>query len=414
MTRSAIHSLSICASLLGTCLAESALADNQDAAPENSAPLLLPPFSAAVKSTFARVRLRPEDNSPEVGLLREGATITVTACQPDCASPRTWALLGADGAVKLDQLDPKPVQLEGPAAPTAESSWYGRVGESGIKIFKEPRLGGPIITRQRINREMAFLPNVDLLKKGWFERIEGGFVRARRVQNLTPSRFQGEIRPRLPLAFVVRKLRKLGTDSANGLRRYDRISVRGIDRASVETDSGPLPRSSLRIITLHSPPASIPVGAKWILVDLAQQTLTAYEGETAVYATLISSGKDYKESQTHAGLYEVEHKMATSDMHGESDEPYDVDRVPYALYFNKNEALHGTYWHDRFGTRASHGCINLAFADARWLFDWSPPKLPENWTTIDPRAAGLTSLWVFIKEKATLDSPAPISRAGLQ
>jgi hypothetical protein len=356
--------------------------------------------------------LHPESSSSEVGLLREGAEITVTACQPSCASPQAWALLGADGAVKLDLLDPNSVRVDGPAAPTAESSWYGRVGKSGIKIFKEPRLNGPIITRKRINREMAFLPNVELWKNGWLERIEGGFVRARRVQTLTASRFQGEIRPRLPLAFVVRNVRGSATSGTNRLHRYDRISVREIDGVSVDTDRGPLPRSALRIVTLHSPPPAIPAGAKWILVDLAQQTLTAYEGETAVYATLISSGKDYKESQTHAGLYEVEHKMAYSDMHGESDDPYDVDRVPYALYFDKNEALHGTYWHDRFGTRASHGCINLALADARWLFDWSPPKLPDNWTTIDPRAARLTSLWVLIKEKATLNSPSPISQAA--
>ena len=358
------------------------------------------------------MRLRPETSSSEVGLLREGATITVTACQPDCASPQAWALLGADGAVKLDLLDPNPVRVDGPAVPTAETSWYGRVGKSGIKIFKEPRLNGPIVTRKRINREMAFLPNVELWKSGWLERIEGGFVRARRVQTLTASRFQGEIRPRLPLAFVVRNVRGSATGGTNRLHRYDRISVREIDGASVDTDMGPLPRTALRIVTLHSPPPAIPAGAKWILVDLAQQTLTAYEGETAVYATLISSGKDYKESQTHAGLYEVEHKMAYSDMHGESDDPYDVDRVPYALYFDKNEALHGTYWHDRFGTRASHGCINLALTDARWLFDWSPPKLPEDWTTIDPRAAGLTSLWVLIKEKATLNLTSPISQVA--
>jgi lipoprotein-anchoring transpeptidase ErfK/SrfK len=44
-------------------------------------------------------------------------------------------------------------------------------------------------------------------------------------------------------------------------------------------------------------------------------------------------------------------------------------RVPYTLYFHKSEGLHGTYWHDRFGTCESHGCVNLSLADARWLFD---------------------------------------------
>jgi lipoprotein-anchoring transpeptidase ErfK/SrfK len=187
-----------------------------------------------------------------------------------------------------------------------------------------------------------------------------------------------------------------------GLQRYDRVPVREIDKHSVATNSGPLTRKAARIITRHSRPPIIPDGAKWVLVDLGQQTLTAYEGDVPVFATLISSGKDHDESETHPGLYRVEHKMDCSDMHGEPDDPYGVDRVPYVLYFHKNEALHGTYWHDRFGFPASHGCVNLSPADARWLFEWAPPRLPENWSTIDPKAAGLGSLWVFIKEKATL------------
>ena len=163
-------------------------------------------------------------------------------------------------------------------------------------------------------------------------------------------------------------------------------------------------------MTLHSPPPSIPAGAKWVLVDLSQQTMTAYEGETAVFATLMSSGKVHEETTTYPGLYQVEHKMVYSDMHGEPDDPYDVDRVPYTLYFHKSEGLHGTYWHDHFGTRESHGCVNLSLADAHWLFDWAPPRLPEGWSTIDPGGAGLTSLWVLVEKKSALDtSPADLA-----
>jgi hypothetical protein len=371
------------------------------------------PFSAIVRPNTAHVFLNPDINSPEVGLLHEGARVTVTSCQPDCATPRAWALLGSDGAMRLDLLVPVPVLSGTPIDSTAESLWYGMVGKSGITIFMAPRLGR-IVTRKRLHREMAFVPNVELWRNGWMERIEGGFVHARWVKLLTPSRFQGELRPHLPMAFVVRDLHGPGKAHAIRLHRYDRFPVQGMDGANVATSQGPLPRNAVRLVTLHSPPASIPDGAKWILVDISQQTLTAYEGETAVYATLISSGKDHKESKTHAGLYQVEHKMSYSDMHGEPDDPYDVDRVPYTLYFNKNEALHGAYWHDRFGWPASHGCINLALADARWLFDWAPPRLPENWNTIDPRAAGLSSLWVFVKEKASLNQLPQFSQAAMQ
>ena len=390
-----------CGAILGSSFVRAAWA-SEEGSPSGASPdARIPPFPAAVKTRFARVRLRPEADSPEVGFLRERTTVTVTACKPDCTSPHGWALLGADGAVKLGLLDPQPA--EAATAPTAENSWYGRAGKSAIRIFKQPRLDGPILARNQKNREMAFLPDVELRARGWLERVEGGFVPVRRVQMLAPSQFQGEPRPQLPLAFVVRNMR---ATAKIGLRRYDRVPVREIDKDSVTTYSGSLTRKAVRIITRHSPPPSIPAGAKWVLVDLGQETLTAYEGETPVYATLISSGKDRDESETHPGLYRVEHKMDYSDMHGEMhgepDDAYLVDRVPYVLYFHKNEALHGTYWHDRFGFPASHGCVNLSPADARWLFEWAPPRLPENWSTIDPKAAGMSSLWVLIKEKTAL------------
>ena len=35
-------------------------------------------------------------------------------------------------------------------------------------------------------------------------------------------------------------------------------------------------------------------------------------------------------------------------------------------------ALHGAYWHRRFGERVSHGCVNLAPTDAAWLYEFTP------------------------------------------
>ena len=240
---------------------------------------------AVVKTNFARVRLRPDSNSPEIGLLREGATVTVTACQTDCVTSRGWgAPFGTDGAIKLDLLEPQTVQDQVAAPPSAEALWYGRVGKSGITIFKEPRRHGAIVTRKHLSREMAFLPNVALRKNGWLQRADGGFVRARLVETLTPSSFHGEAQPHLPLAFAVRELRGSPADMPNGLHRYDRFPVRDVNGVRVAMNGGFIPRNATRIITLHAPPRMIPAGAKWVFVDLAQQTLTAYEGETPVYA----------------------------------------------------------------------------------------------------------------------------------
>ena len=51
-----------------------------------------------------------------------------------------------------------------------------------------------------------------------------------------------------------------------------------------------------------------------------------------------------------------------------------VPNVPNVMYINGGVALHGTYWHNRFGTgaRLSHGCVNLPLRAAGWLYDWAP------------------------------------------
>jgi hypothetical protein len=56
--------------------------------------------------------------------------------------------------------------------------------------------------------------------------------------------------------------------------------------------------------------------------------------------------------------------------------PYSLEDVPYVQFFKGAYALHGAFWHDRFGRPSSHGCINLAPEDARWLFDWTTPTVP--------------------------------------
>jgi lipoprotein-anchoring transpeptidase ErfK/SrfK len=48
------------------------------------------------------------------------------------------------------------------------------------------------------------------------------------------------------------------------------------------------------------------------------------------------------------------------------------------MYYLGGYALHGAYWHDAFGTPRSHGCTNLAPADARWLFYWTDPQVPRD------------------------------------
>ncbi|MEM6993048.1 MAG: L,D-transpeptidase family protein [Myxococcota bacterium] len=118
---------------------------------------------------------------------------------------------------------------------------------------------------------------------------------------------------------------------------------------------------------------------QWIDVDVGEQTLVAYRGHRPVYATLISSGRG---SPTPLGNYPVWAKVASMDMSNQDyeDKPYMVQGVPWVLLFQGHNALHGAYWHNRFGNRKSHGCVNLAPHDARWVFEWAGPMLPRGWT----------------------------------
>jgi L,D-transpeptidase-like protein len=93
-----------------------------------------------------------------------------------------------------------------------------------------------------------------------------------------------------------------------------------------------------------------------------------------VLATLISSGK--KGHETVPGRWAVWLKTRHDRMHGRD---YDLEEVPWSMYFHDDQALHGAFWHDRFGHQLTHGCVNLSVADAAWLFEWTSPDVPAGW-----------------------------------
>ncbi|MCS6912560.1 MAG: L,D-transpeptidase [Myxococcales bacterium] len=130
-------------------------------------------------------------------------------------------------------------------------------------------------------------------------------------------------------------------------------------------------------------PAGVnPVG-RWIDVDVGEQTLVAYEGDRPIFATLISSGRAVP---TPLGNYPVWAKVTSITMKSQpyDDKAYFVNKVPWVLFFQAHNAIHGAYWHDRFGVSKSHGCINVSPLDARYLFEWLPPALPHGWVAVRP------------------------------
>ena len=114
-----------------------------------------------------------------------------------------------------------------------------------------------------------------------------------------------------------------------------------------------------------------PIGAneRWVDVNLSLQTLTAFEGKTPVYQTIISSGRP--PYYTVTGQFRVYYRLEEQTMDGRRlGFDYVTPGVPHVQYFYGDFAIHGAYWHDNFGTPVSHGCVNVTPADAEWLYNW--------------------------------------------
>lgn len=116
-----------------------------------------------------------------------------------------------------------------------------------------------------------------------------------------------------------------------------------------------------------------PLGDKWIDVNLSEQMLYAFEGDTVVNSFWVSTGLPGHETVT--GTYHVWVKLRYDDMVGPD---YNLPNVPYVMYFYRGYGIHGTYWHSNFGYPMSHGCVNMETSQAGWLYDWSYVGIPVN------------------------------------
>jgi hypothetical protein len=135
-------------------------------------------------------------------------------------------------------------------------------------------------------------------------------------------------------------------------------------------------------------------GERWIDVSITKQVLMAYDGTKPAYVTLVSTGEaglDDPETtkSTVQGIFRIHTKHLTTTMSSNVvGEEFELKDIPYVEYFQDSYALHAAYWHDDFGTPRSHGCINLAPEDARWLFQWTEPQLPAGWHGVRKALSG--------------------------
>lgn len=202
----------------------------------------------------------------------------------------------------------------------------------------------------------------------------------------------------LPVAFARRPNSTFWSIEGNDFEALDKLgkrqfvpltgkvkNVRGI--RVVEARNG----KWLRSADLHvaAKPRELPWFAhkkeRWIDISIVNQTMVLWEGDRAVYATLVSTGRDglgdpKKTLSTPQGVFRIRRKHVTTTMDSDvADKEFELRDVPWVMYFKGGYALHGAYWHDDFGRTRSHGCVNLAPIDARYAFEWSLPDVPAHW-----------------------------------
>lgn len=260
-----------------------------------------------------------------------------------------------------------------------------------------------------------------------YVRTDQGWIATGDLSWYAPSDFAGiELTPTTSLEVGWAVAKKPGAKIAvhaaadPAARKVRELKPR--DLVSILETSGEMARIGdqewVELVELRKPartprPDGIGVAERWIDVDLDQQILITYEGDTAVFATVISSGRKLWETPT--GIYRITGKEPKSRMQyqGRPDadpdderakEAWNVADVPYSMRFRKNFALHGTYWHDGFGRARSHGCVNLSTADAKRVYDWVSPTAPAGWTAVEATDDG-TPVRVHSRR-----DPAPVWR----
>ena len=139
------------------------------------------------------------------------------------------------------------------------------------------------------------------------------------------------------------------------------------------TQTAPLPTNSPAPIYSEqpSPPDDFDDNDRWIDIDLSDQRLYAYEGQTIIRSFVVSTG--LWQTPTPVGSYAVWIKLRYAAMSGPG---YYWPDVPYTMYFYGGYGIHGAYWHNNFGTPMSAGCVNMITEEAGWLYNWSFVGIP--------------------------------------
>lgn len=334
------------------------------------------------------------------------ATLTVAdAAPPLCApnvqarEPMACAALGPGhytaqlAAARLpSELPDPPTQKLTRFDPLVEYA-YARVTTLDAPLFASPDEAAAGIVKRTIGKGFLYVTLSGAVQLGdlaLYQIRTGEYIRASDVKGVTPTAFQGvgvTGNPALPFGWLLTNVRPSRVPGETPSQTVPRLPRRKIVQIFATHKVGPwewyligpdqwIEQRVIAKIETYAPPAG--VSGKWVMVNLYEQTLTAYEDDQMIFATLVSSGLD--KWPTRPGLFKIWARLLVDGMQG-SYEPdgsdfYSLEAVPWVMYFDGSRALHGEYWHDRLGFKRSHGCVNLAPQDAHWLYNWAEKGTP--------------------------------------
>lgn len=151
---------------------------------------------------------------------------------------------------------------------------------------------------------------------------------------------------------------------------YDIQTVGKWDWYLIGPDEWVVQTSVAKVTPRTAPPEGM-AWDRWIEVNLYEQTLAVYENRKLVFATVMATG--VKPYYTYPGIFQIEEKLDLTRMRYLTDpeEAYNLENVPWTMYFDDSRAFHGAYWRANLGYPQSHGCVNLSVGDSHWLYDWA-------------------------------------------